>query len=366
MIVNNNPKFQTAAFGAKIKLKSIAPYIGTSAEDTTPLDTLLKTNKGIKTIENITLFLKGSVDNRFFQGKHSFAGSAFHYAVNTVIMKLRRTSRLLFKADNYKELKQINKTFMKYDENSPEYIEELAKMGNSADKKFIVTNMENNPLEAVCKSNTAAIFVMNHPNYHRDKYTYAIINSILNKLYVKEGKQAECPRPKIIVSKNMLNAVGENIGRIYKKLGMIPVDAGIEHRDKIGNAFRMKRLLIDFANDRVNPFIFPEGRNCMKNMPLEKRIQAGVAAFINKSLNIKHIAKIVPVGIKYTDDADCYGKIFFGSPVYVKKSGSKIKYTHGVEKRKILQTDSKNAVSVILSEICENLKYCIEKADKLT
>jgi len=346
-------------------LNTFAPIAGMPVKGTSPLDSLLNTNKGMQLLENITLFLKGSVDNKFFQGKTGFAGRMFHRVVNNTIMKLRKTSLFVFKLGNYKELKKINKTFMHYPENSPEYIEEIAKIGNSTAGKYIIMNVENNPLRSISKSNEAVVFVLNHPNYHRDKYTYAILNSLLNKLYVEEGKQSHCPVPKIIVSGNMLNAVGKNIGEMYKKLGMVTVDAGVEHRDMFANAFKMKHLLTGFVKDKINLFIFPEGRNSMRNMPLEKRLQPGVASFLDKALNMKQSAKIIPVGIKYTNAAGCYGKIYIGKPVYVKKSGGEVIYTSGTEFRKVKRADAANTVDIILNQICESMEYCIKKADLL-
>lgn len=363
---NNTYQYRPVSFKARVDLKTLKPLLSEVQTGTSPLDAMLDYGKGMQKLENLTLFLKRSVDNKYFQGEPSYISKKFHHIVNYTIMKLRKASLKLFLMKNDKALKEINSKFMQIDQNSPEYIEELAKLCNSMEGKFFITNVEKNPLKDIGKSDQSTIFVLNHPNYHRDKYTYAIINSILNKLYVQEGKQATCPRPKILVSNNMLNAVGENIGKIYQKLGMIPIDAGIEKRDKLSNALHMKQLMLDFINNTANIFIFPEGRNCMRTMPLEKRLQPGVAAFINKALNFKKTARVVPIGINYTDEANSFGKIFIGKPIYIKKSGDKIVYTHGTEHRKVQEDKSKNAISVILSEICDNLSHCINKAGKLT
>lgn len=363
---NNTFSYRPISFKARVELSTLKPLLSDVQKSTSPLDAMLDYGKGMQNLENITLFLKRSVDNKYFQGEQSFVSRKFHHVVNYAIMKLRRASLRLFLSKNEKAIKEINSKFMSIEQNSPEYVEELSKLCNSMKNKFFITNVENNPLKDISKSDESTIFVLNHPNYHRDKYTYAIINSILNKLYVKEGKQATCPRPKILVSENMLNAVGENIGKIYQKLGMVPIDAGVEKRNKQVNAGHMKQVMADFINNSVNVFIFPEGRNCMKDMPLEERVQSGIASFINNALNFKKTARVVPVGIKYTDEANSFGKIYFGKPIYIEKSGDKIVYTHGVEKQTLHDGSLKNSKKVIHSEICENLKYCINKAENLS
>lgn len=363
---NNTYQYRPVSFKARVDLKTFKPLLPESKNGTSPLDAMLDYGTGMQKLENLTLFLKRSVDNKYFQGEPSYLSKKFHHIVNYTIMKLRKASLKLFLMKNDKAISEINSNFMKLDEKSSEYIDELAKLCNSMEGKFFITNVDKNPLKDIGKSDKSTIFVLNHPNYHRDKYTYAIINSILNKLYVQEGKQATCPRPKILVSENMLNAVGENIGKIYQKLGMIPIDAGVDKRNKLSNALHMKQVMLDFINNTANVFIFPEGRNCMKDMPLEKRLQPGIAAFINKALNFKKTVRVVPVGINYTDEANSYGKIFVGKPIYIKKSGDKIVYTHGVEHRKLKDDKTKNANTVILSEICDNLRHCINKAENLT
>lgn len=366
MIINKNNNYYTPInFQAKVDLKTFSPLVQKPVNGNSNIDFMLKTNRLTRLLEDFSLFLKCSIDNKFFQKKKDKKSETFHRIVNKIYMRVRKTALQVFSASNKKALANIEDTFMKLNPDSPEYIEELAKIGNSMDGKFINTNIEGNPMELLGRTKSATIFVLNHPNFHKDKFAYAIINSILNKMYVFQGRQADCPRPKILVSKNMLNAVGERIGEIYKKLGMISIDASLKDRNMHENAVIMKKLLLDFAKDKVNPFIFPEGRNSVKTAPFEQRMQNGIVSFIKRALQLKRSTRIVPIGIKYTKESDSFGSFFIGKPIYIKRNGDTIKYTHGTSKQEIRTEKMKNFSKTVFEEICENIQYCMKQAEEL-
>jgi len=364
-IIENKNRYNLPTFQARMDLKSCKPLFAKKISGTSSLDIMFKNNKASKKLEDLSIWLKTSVKNKYFQNRDDMPARIFHNTLNTTIQTSRVIAHGIFCISKFKTIKNLLKTMEKTPVNSAQYIEELAKMGNSVEHKYIITNVENNPLQNISRSNSATIFVLNHPNYHKDKFVYAIINSILNKMYVAEGKQLTCPRPKILVSSNMINVVGKKFGEVYQKLGMVPIDAGLNDRNIKANSHPLKQLLVDFARDKSNVFIFPEGRNCFSDKPLEQRVQKGVASFVAKSLSLKPSVRIVPVGIKYTDEADSFGNIFIGKPIYVKKRKNDVIFTHGIDKQKICSIDSKKTVPVIFNEICERLKDAIQKAAQL-
>ncbi|MGN1152549.1 MAG: lysophospholipid acyltransferase family protein [Candidatus Gastranaerophilaceae bacterium] len=355
---NNQPTFK-----ARIALNDCTPLIKTSIKGKSCADVMFHENMAIKCLNNISIKItKNILNKRLKKPKNNFERKLKQTAYKIVKFS-RIIGNKIFILSNKKS---INKLGREINPNSTEYIEEIAKIGNSIDKKFINMNVENNPLERISDSKNATIFVLNHPNYHKDKFSYVIINSLLNKFYVAKNKQAECPRPKILVSKNMLDIVGEKVGKIYLKFGMTPVDASIKNRNTKENAAPMLKLLKEFINNKSNIFIFPEGNYSLaQNMPLEKRIQPGIAGFIKKAINNKKSVRVVPIGLKYTDEKNSLGNIFVGKPMYFKKSGNDMVYTEGTDKKKISHVNLKDSVSVIFKEICENIKYGMQQADNL-
>ena len=261
----------------------------------------------------------------------------------------------------------MNNNFVHINPESGEYVEELAKVGNSMGKQFVITNIEDKPLKDLSKSKNAAIFVMNHPNYHKDKFTYMILNSMLNKMYVEEGRQATCPRPKIVASRNMLKLLGKKVGNIYQHLGLTEVDASLGKRDNAFNAKSMRKLMREFVQNKSNIFIFPEGNNsAFKDKCLEEKLQSGIGEFVKTALKTKGRVRIVPVGIKYTKEKNSFGNIFIGKPIHLKQEGKDIIYTEGTSKKKIKHCTEKDVKSNIMSEILKNIQYGIQKASEMS
>ena len=259
----------------------------------------------------------------------------------------------------------MNKEFVKLNPESKAYIEELAKVGNGMGDEFLITNIEDNPLKQLVKSGDSAIFVLNHPNFNKDKLSYMIINSMLNKMYIQEGKQATCPRPKILVSKNMLKLLSKKVGKIYKQCGLTEIDAGVDKRNHRYNAQSVIKLMKEFIENKSNIFIFPEGNKSVHNKPFEERLQVGIAKLIKDATNFKKHVKVIPIGIKYTDEKKSFGKIFIGKPMYFKKSHNEIIYTDGADKKKIARCSLKDAQNKIFEQVCQNIKYGVSMAEKM-
>lgn len=345
------------AFRAKVPLKNKELLKGTTFyNSTTPLDNLFNENCLVKGLNNFSEKLKKNILCKYFQAPSNFLTKFLAKAQYKTIISARILSDRIFLASNKNAINTLNDGFVKLDSNSKEYIEEFAKLGNSIDNKYIVTNSEDKILEKVADTDTATIFAMNHPNYNKDKFTYAIINSILNKLYIAKNKQATCPRPKILVSRNMLNIIHPKIANIYNKMGLIPVDASVPSvKDAYYNARIMKKLLIEFCQDKSNIFFFPEGNNSSyKNKPLEEKIQQGIADFVEKALAHKPNVRVIPIGINYNFSKNNLGKIYIGKPLLFTKNNSINSKADRIKER-----------NAILKIICNHIKYGMEKAKTL-
>ena len=362
----HNQQNYTPHFQAKIQLQDCQRIFNPSMNKVTRLDKMFNENKLVKGCENISVYTKRNIINTYLDNPTNFPAITTRKFCEKIVKYSRIMADRIFFINNRRSINKLDKTFSQMLPESKEYIEELAKVGNSMDKHFIRTNIEDNPLKSVAQSKNATIFVLNHPNYHKDKFTYVIINSILNKMYTEQGRQLDCPRPKIIVSKNMLKMLGKKVGRIYKQLGLSEVDASLKNRDNKTNTHTMHSLMKEFIENKSNIFIFPEGNNsAYNNMPLEKRIQPGIAGLIKAATQAKESVRVVPIGIHYPGETNSFGNFYIGKPMYFKKSGNDIIYTEGTDKKKITHVNLKESIPVIFSEICQNIKFGMEKASEL-
>lgn len=353
-------------FQAKVRLKDFSSIYNPNVRETTRLDRMFNENSLVKTCQQVSWKTKTNIINKYFNNpQNSFEKKAqmFFYGI---ALGVRKLGDKIFFLSNRKSINHLNKTFTELKPESKEYIDELAKVGNSIGKKHININIEDKPLDKVSKSKNATIFVLNHPNFNKDKFNYVIINSLLNKMYAEQGRQLDCPRPKIIVSKNMLKILDKKVGNIYKQLGLTEVDASLKNRDRRFNTHSMHSLTKEFIHNKSNIFIFPEGNNSsFINKPLEEKLQPGIAELVRTAVKSKNSVRIVPIGVYYTHDKNSMGNIFIGKPMYFKKKGNDLVYTEGVNNKKISRVNIKDSIPVILKEICENMKYGIEKASNM-
>ncbi len=352
-------------FESRIKLKDTQRLLAPTLEGTTKLDTMFQENKAVKGLANCSFFIIKNILCKHFTNPKTFIGKATAQVLYKSATAMRKMSDKIFLLSNRKSINHLNKEFVKINPESKAYIEELAKVGNGMGDEFVITNIEDNPLKQLVKSGDSAIFVLNHPNFNKDKLSYMIINSMLNKMYIQEGKQATCPRPKILVSKNMLKLLSKKVGKIYKQCGLTEIDAGVDKRNHRYNAQSVIKLMKEFIENKSNIFIFPEGNKSVHNKPFEERLQVGIAKLIKDATNFKKHVKVIPIGIKYTDEKKSFGKIFIGKPMYFKKSHNEIIYTDGADKKKIARCSLKDAQNKIFEQVCQNIKYGVSMAEKM-
>ena len=357
----------TPYFEGRVRLKDTRQILAPKVVGQTKLDNMFKENKGVKAFENLSLYLKQNLVNKHFLNPTNPITKGIRFILDKSVGLSRRIGDKIFFVSQRSAIKNLNNNFVHINPESGEYVEELAKVGNSMGTQFVITNIEDKPLKDLSKSKNAAIFVMNHPNYHKDKFTYMILNSMLNKMYVEEGRQATCPRPKIVASRNMLKLLNKKVGNIYQHLGLTEVDASLGKRDNAFNAKSMRKLMREFVQNKSNIFIFPEGNNsAFKDKSLEEKLQSGIGEFVKTALNIKGKVRMIPVGIKYTEEKNSFGNIFIGKPIHLKQDGKEIIYTEGTSKKKIKHCKENDAKHNIMSEILKNIKYSIEKASEMS
>ena len=312
-------------FSARLRLNDRTFLKGTGLEsEKTLMDSMFNENKLVRALNDFSIFMKNEILFKYFDKPKNKLNEKLAGLQIGAVLCARKFADRLFLFDNNKAVNRICANLQKFAPETPEYVEELAKIGNTIPSKFIDINIEDKILEKLAKSDDASIFVLNHPNYNKDKFVYMIINSLLSKLYMAEGKQATCPRPKILVSQNMLKIVHEKIGAIYKNMGLTPVDASMQHKNKRFNQEAMTKLTQEFIANKSNIFIFPEGNNSVYvDKPLREKIRPGVANFVIKSLDKKDSVRVVPIGIKYTNEKNSLGKVFINQPLIFTKENSK-------------------------------------------
>ena len=362
-----NSNIYTPHFKAKIPLNNRELLKNTHLfSQSTPLDSMFNENLIVKNLDNLSVFVKNNILCKYFNAPKTIAGKLMANFQKKVILYSRILADRIFLMSNKHAINKINDSFIKIHPDSAEYIEELARMGGTVKNKYIIANTEDKTLDKIAQSDNSTIFVLNHPNYHKDKFIYAFLSSTLSKMYTANGKQAKCPRPKILVSRNMLKIVHPKIGNVYRKLGLVEVDASLHKKDRAFNAVSIKNLMTEFTKDKANIFIFPEGNNSAYQFkPLEDRLQPGVASFIKEAVKHKNSVRVVPIGIDYSKkQKGSLGRIYIGKPLYFKNSKDGITYTEGVERRRIRTISRKQASSRILDTLCRNLKYNIEKAKR--
>ncbi len=331
-------------FKAKVPINCREILKNTSIYDqSTPLDIMFQESTIEKGLQDFARLIQNSLFCKYFRHPKNSVEEFIANLQRKPSNLSRLTANKLFLLRNRSDIKKIANSFMKMDKSSPEYIEELAKIGASVPLKFVRINSEDRVLNELAKTNESTIFMLNHPNYMKDKYVYVLLNSMLNQMYVANGKQANCPRPKIVVSRNMLKVLPPEIAPVYKKLGLTPVDASLGHKDSRYNSSSMKEMLSEFIKDKSNIFMFPEGNNSKTEKTLAERIQPGIAQMARLTANLKGKTRIVPIGINYTPEKNNLGNIFIGQPINLERS-------------------SRNAENALLNMLCDRLQASVDKS----
>lgn len=249
--------------------------------------------------------------------KNKFLKKSFK-AVNNLSTIINKLAIL----KNIPEVYKSNRILKRTSPEKPNYIDTWARLGNSTKNKTININIEDKRIEEITKQNEPVIFIMNHDNVVRDRFIYPIINSFLNYSYATLGKQQNCPRPYIIVSKNVIKNAGNNtMKKIFDKMGLIPIDANLSDRKTRENINPVRKLIENFTTNKANIFVFPEGNNSIyPDKPLEEKIQLGFLKIIKQISQKKDTVNIVPIGISYNSDKSSMGNIFIGEILKLTKN----------------------------------------------
>jgi len=118
--------------------------------------------------------------------------------------------------------------------------------------------------------------------------------------------------------------------KAFENIGAVGIDASVTGGDKSVNARAFLPVLKDFAQNKCNIFIFPEGRlAARKDLTFYDRCQPGIANIINKMLKIKKSVKVVPVGFAYGKKAQDITAIQIGTPLELKRNGDMTTVTAG-------------------------------------
>ena len=284
------------------------------------LDFYCKENAFFLKIE--TLFDNFKSNVKHLQSRAGNTATTKKFLDKLIVMGIKTNTFLVQKIGslfNEKSLENSFQKMQKLDKKSPEYIETLAKIGNSIKNKFIDINIEDGRIEKIAKSNRPTIFIMNHNAPPKDKFIYPIINSFLNYSYAVLGKQSSCPRPYIVVSKNVFNRANEKLCYLYNQMGMLPVDVNGGNGAANANARVFRSLIDKYIANEANIFIFPEGNNSIyKNKTLREKFQPGIVKTINKILEAKDSVDVVPIGITYNKEKNSMGAVYIGKTITLK------------------------------------------------
>ena len=349
-------------FGLKIRLcdksKLVVPHNANLLNSPSPMDFFYRENKIKSKTDLLLRNVKSSIRKKqqkedISEGKKQLLKTCYTYInkFNFVLNKLA-----LF--ENPKSVYKTMQVFKKLEPDSPEYINTLAKIGNSTKQKFININIEDGIFEEIAKSNEPVIFMMNHDNPARDKFAYPILNSFLNYSYATLGKQNDCPRPYIIVSKNVIKGAGNNtMKKIFQKIGLVPIDANMTERNTRVNINPMRDLINKFVENKANIFIFPEGNNSIyPEKPLEEKFQLGLSKMIKKILEKKSTVRVLPIGISYNTETNNMGTFHLGKIIKLNRNNKICEINSEGNSIKLGNLNDKNTLNEITTHLCIKLK----------
>lgn len=321
-----------------------------------PIDFFYDDNR----VEKVLTNFKTKINLKRVATKNPLVHSLLHYLyeINNFFRKLSSAGYLMLNKKNY------NKTIETFGSLPPEstaYIDEWAKIGNSCHNKTININLEDRIIEKLVKQGKNSIFIINHSDIIKDKYIYTILNSFLNYGYSANNLQKECPRPQIIVSKNVFTIARDSLKKLYKNLGLLPIDPQNNKKAYQENISAMKGITDNFSRGTINLFTFPEGINSIfKDKILKDKFQLKSIKLIETLLKKTKEVQIVPVGVSYDKVPNSFGNINIGSPIVLKYENNMItcKTDEGMYKvGKLNKSDTYNRLQSILSDILQkNIK----------
>lgn len=365
MFTNSIPKNNPVSFGIRLKLSDKGllnlPQKTDILYSPSPLDFFYKESKNKKRLDNLSIKIKNKIRKKQGNPENSNLKNTILCKSFSAANKLRTFANRLLIIEHIGAFYKSFTLIRKMTPASPQYIEEWAKIGNSVNNKFIDMNIEDGKIEQIAKSGDSHIFILNHDNPERDKFIYPIFNSFLNYAYTAFGKQNDCPRPNILVSKNVINLASKKFQNIYKKMGLIPVNASMTDRKPEENIFPVKLLIAKFLHKKCNLFIFPEGNNSVyKDKSLDEKFQPGIAKIIKSIVDSKDSVKVVPLGLSYNDTKNSMGAIHIGDTIIFQKTGEDIYYLKDDETKQLLgKCNTKKTTSNIIKLLCSKLEECV-------
>lgn len=370
MYLPNSNDYNNINFGALIRVSDKRllklPHKTSLLQEASPLDFFYRESPAKRKLDSISDKIRAYIRDkqRKPENLNSEFRTAFWKKSYLLANRLRTVASKFLALSNFRNFIKSGKLINNLDVNSPQYVEEWAKIGNSVNDKFLNINIEDGIIEKLAQAKDSSIFILNHDNFERDKFIYPIFNSFLNYGYAAMGRQNDCPRPAIVVSKNFFKLVGDKFKKLYQKMGLIPVDASLSAPDTRSNFSPMMGLVSKFARNKVNIFIFPEGNNSIyKHKSLQEKFQQGIARMIIASLYRKSSVRVVPLGLAYDTKPNNMGSVFIENPINFVKSGKFLHCT--TEDGKILMQcnlSDKALIPKIVQILCRNLQQGIEKS----
>lgn len=304
-----------------------------------------------------------------------------------VEMLLRRGLNKFGSLFNPKKDVALQQKILALQEDSPAFMHVLFDLGRSVAKgKTVEVNVESERLRRIVESDEACIFIMNHSNQVQDPRMLGFFNSMLAREYILNEKSSHCPRPKILLNKDILEAMDPGQRACFEKIGAVGIDASLFGADSTQNAKTLLPVMKRFIRDKAHIFVFPEGKMCIfDQLGLEYKFQTGIAEIVSGMAKAKKRVKVVPLGFAYRKDL---GSIHIGEPVYFKRDGVNMLVTRGnidssfasndyvdffgkgavdEDKFKLLTAKGVPVVGKEVSDyvsgvLCENLRICIDEA----
>jgi len=205
----------------------------------------------------------------------------------------------------------------------------------------------------------------------------------LMEMYKLKRQGEKCPEARIILNENILKSSTPDNKAVLEKLGAVGVDLSGTNKNSLKNARKMLKLMNEFANDKANIFIFPEGKmSVFKSKPMEEKFQNGIANMVLKELDMKKEVQVIPLGFSYPKKSKTVG-IYIGNPIKFKADNEGVVSTSGnILESEFVNSDykkyfenfkdkefspicdngkrvlAKDAVPYIAGILCENLKIC--------
>ena len=268
---------------------------------------------------------------------------------------------------NIPEVYKSNKLLKKTSPEKANYIDTWAIFGNSTPNKTININIEDKRIEDIANLKDSTIFIMNHDNVVRDRFIYPILNSFLNYAYATLNRQTDCPRPYIVVSKNVVkNAGNKTMQNIFRKVGLVSVDAHLTERKHSENIKPVKAMIENFIDDKANIFIFPEGNNSIfKDKSLKEKFQLGFIKILKMISEKKESINIIPIGITYPADKKSMGNIFIGEVLKLNREEKIWSLTTPSGTEPIGKVTDKDSLKHLSDTLANQLEKCVTASKAL-